>query len=145
MEALREPGMIHVKAMGVFVHKGRVLATRGFDPVKGKEFFRLVGGGVHFCEKAEDALRREIQEEFESDIEQIEFLELIQNVFTYKGNPGHEVIFLFSADLVRRELYEQEEIPLADNPTVIAVWVPVADVVSGNAIVFPETNLSRYI
>ena len=38
MEALREPGMIHVKAMCVIARDGTMLATKGFDEVKGEKF-----------------------------------------------------------------------------------------------------------
>lgn len=74
MEALCEPGMIHVKSMCVISHNGRVLATKGFDEMKGEKFFRLIGGGVHFRELAVDALKREIREELETELENITFL-----------------------------------------------------------------------
>lgn len=142
MEALREPGMIHVKAMCVIVHNGKMLVTKGFDEIKNEKFFRLIGGGVHYGELAEDAVVREIQEELETGLENITFREVVQNIFTYKGNPGHEIIYLYSADMVRKDLYEKEEIPIADHPSTIAVWVPISDILSGNAKVFPVADLS---
>ncbi len=145
MEALREPGMIHIKAMCVIAHEGKILATRGFDDVKGEKFFRLIGGGVHFCERAADALEREIQEELETELEKIKFLGVEENVFTYLGKPGHEIIFLYSADMTRKELYEKQEIPIADHPDTIAVWVPISDVLSGSAKLYPAIDYSPYL
>jgi len=144
MEALREPGTIHVKAMCVIAHEGKILATRGFDDVKGEEFFRLIGGGVHVCELAADALKREIQEELETELENIKFLGVEENVFTYLGKPGHEIIFLYSVDMVRKNLYEKEEISIADHLETIAVWVSISDVLSGSVRLFPAIDYSLY-
>ncbi len=145
MEALREPGMIHVKVMCIISHNRKILATRGFDEIKGEKFFRLIGGGVHFCELATDALKREIQEELETELEDIIFLKMEENVFTYRGKPGHEIIFLYSADMIRKELYGKEEIPIADHPDTIAVWVPISDVLSGSARLYPAVDYSPYL
>ena len=142
MEAVREPGMIHVKAMCVISRDGNVLATRSFDEVKNEEFFRLVGGGTHFCEEATDTLKREIKEELGSELENITFLNVVENIFTYKGNPGHEIVFLYSADLAQKDLYEKEEIPIADSPGTIAIWVPIADVLSGASKLYPAIDYS---
>jgi 8-oxo-dGTP pyrophosphatase MutT (NUDIX family) len=142
MEALREPGMIHVKVMCIITRGGKMLATKGFDGVKGETFYRLIGGGVHFCEQALDALKREVREELETEVEHVTFRELVQNIFTYNGTPGHELTFVYSADLVRTELYEKEEIPIADHPSVIASWIPTSDVVSGTLTVYPTIDYS---
>ena len=142
MEALRKPRMIHTKAMCVIVHDGKLLATRGFDEVKNENFYRLIGGGVHFQELAIDALKRELKEELETELENVSFLKVVESIFTYMGNPGHEVVFIYSADLTRRDLYEKEEIPIADHPSTIAVWVPIADIVSGDAKLYPSMDHS---
>jgi len=137
--------MIHAKAMCVVTHNGNILATKGFDEVKNLSFYRLIGGGVHFCEFSEDALKREVREELETELENITFLQAKENVFTYMGKPGHEIVFLFSADLARKELYEKESIPIADSPSFIAVWVPISDVVSGSVQLFPSIDYSPFL
>ena len=145
MEALREPGMIHVKAMCVLSHEGRILATEGFDDVKNEKFFRLIGGGVHFCELSTDALKREIREELKTELENILFLHVFENVFIYRGNPGHEIVFLYAAQMVRKEIYEKEETPIADQPSIIAKWVPISDVLSGASKIYPAVDYSPYL
>ena len=137
--------MIHVKAMCIITHKGRVLATKGLDEIKGESFFRLIGGGVHFQELAHDALKREVREELETELGNIAFLQVIENIFVHRDEPGHEVIFLFSADMVRKELYEKEEIHIADHLSVVAVWVPFADILSGAARLYPATDYTKYL
>lgn len=144
-EALREPGMIHLKAMAFVTRDGKLLVQKGFDPVKGQVFFRLPGGGVHFQETAHDCILRELREELESDTKNIVSRGVVENIFTYKGIPGHEVIFLFSVDLVREVLYERDAFPMADNPSITLTWIPVADVLSGAATLYPEVLWHDYL
>lgn len=68
-----------------------------------------------------------------------------QNVFTYRGDPGHEIIFLFSADMARKDLYDREEIHIADTPSTIAVWIPIPDILSGNAKLYPSIDYSPHL
>ena len=144
-EALREPGMIHVKAMALIVRDGKLLVQKGFDSVKEQAFYRLPGGGVHFQEVAVEAIVRELREELESDIKNIAPHGVAENIFTYRGVPGHEVIFLFSAELSRGELYERDAFPMADNPSITLTWISIADVLSGIATLYPEVQWSDYL
>ena len=74
-----------VKAICVFVHNGKTLASKGVDAKKGETFYRGIGGSVHFREMSEDAMRREIKEELGCEIENLELLTVAENIFTYDG------------------------------------------------------------
>ena len=50
---------IRVKAMCLIEHKGKLLLCKGRDTVKKENFLRVIGGGLDFGEKAEDAVRRD--------------------------------------------------------------------------------------
>lgn len=64
--------------------KGEVLLSkRGRDPFKGK--YDLPGGFVDLHERAEDAVIREINEELNLKITQIDFLASFPNTYEYKG------------------------------------------------------------
>ncbi len=94
-----EPAKIKVKAMCVIVRNGNeILAGLGRDEVKGEDFGRIIGGGVEFGETAEAAVRREFQEELGTDLENLEFIKVIENTFTFNGQPGHEIIFMFKGE-----------------------------------------------
>lgn len=82
-------GAIQVKAMCIVLRSGReVLVSSEHDPATGESFGRLFGGGVEFGELAEDALRREFQEELDSTLENVQFLRVwrISSPITARGD-----------------------------------------------------------
>ena len=52
---------------------------------------------LEFGEPADDAVVREIVEELHAELAQVTLLGVIENVFTYAGAPGHEVVFVYAA------------------------------------------------
>lgn len=133
-----EPKQIKVKAMCIVVRNGKdVLATTHRDTVKNEDFGRLLGGHVEFRETGEEAMRREFNEELNTELENVEFLKMLENIFTYNGKPGHEVVFLYKGDLVDKSLYEMENIPVLDADAQ-TVWIPLEDVFSGKTKLYPE-------
>lgn len=60
---------------------GAILVAPGFDPVKQQRFYRPLGGGIEFGERAEDALRREIQEEIGAELRAPRLLGVLENTF----------------------------------------------------------------
>ncbi len=127
----------------VFRSGSRILVARGFDDVKNEAFFRPLGGAVEFGESSVDALRREIREELGVEIAEPVQLGVLENVFTYRGRPGHEIIFVFDASFVDADLYTNAELPLSepgwDGP---ARWVDLDDPLA--APLYPE-GLSRLL
>ena len=105
------PGIRHV-AICVFSHRGRILVGRGYDAVKRERFYRPLGGAVEFGELAVEALRREIREELELDIEDPIQLGVIENRFEYCGKPCHEVVFVFDARFTDPNVYAERELPI---------------------------------
>lgn len=144
-EAARLPNTIHTKAMCLFSRKGSTLASRGFDDVKNEEFFRVIGGGMHFTEKSEEAVRREVREELGVEINNLKFLEAVENVFTYLGQPGHEIIFLYQGDLSDESMYEKESVQFFDGKQMEAMWIPIADVLSGAKKLYPAVDFAKYL
>src|SRR3989344_2252964 len=98
---------IRVKVMCVITDGDRVLAGYGRDNVKGEDFYRVLGGSLDFGETSEYGVRREIREELNSEIEDLKFLDVVENTFVYKGKPGHEIIFLFQGTLADKEIYKK--------------------------------------
>lgn len=93
---------IRVKAMVVLRDdsRARQLVTRyPPDLDRPAEFHRLVGGGVELGELARDAAAREVEEELRIRIDPADLAELgvVENIFEFEGERGHEVVFVFSA------------------------------------------------
>jgi ADP-ribose pyrophosphatase YjhB (NUDIX family) len=129
-----------VKVMCIFNKNGKTLAARSDD----RSFYRVLGGSLEMGESVEEGMRREIQEELVSGIENLRFIKIIENKFVYQCLQGHEIVFVYSGDLIRRELYEAQEFEVIDNPGVadsygfIAEWISIEDVLSGKKILYPS-------
>lgn len=132
---------IKVKAMCLFHRNGKILASKGFDKVKQETFYRALGGSVNFFETAEAGVRREIQEELLSEIENLQFIDVIENLFTHEGSQGHELVFLYVGELVRKELYDQNPIHIIEETYEFdAEWIAIEDVLNGKITLYPALD-----
>ena len=137
---------IRIKALCLFVHDDKVLAGKGGDRTTGEEFYRLLGGTVDFQERSEEAIRREIREELECEIENLTLLEVLENIFTFEGQYGHEITFLFKGDLGNRSFYDQDKIHIVENDYEFdALWIPIREVLEGKAVLYPEYDYSKVL
>ena len=101
---------------------------------------------MDFQETSEDAVRREIQEELGSEIENLERLDVIENFFVHDGEDRHDIVFLFKADLSRKELYGQKSIHVEEtNYEFDTVWVPVSRILAGEVPLYPKLDWSRFL
>ncbi len=137
---------IRVSAMCLIEHKGKLLLCNGYDSVKKEKFLRVIGGGVDFGEKAEDAVRREVKEELGSDLENLKFITVLENVFVYKGERGHEVVFLYKGDLTNKDIYNAEKVPILDRQDDFrdTEWISISDVLENKVILYPPFNYKKF-
>ncbi len=118
---------------------GAILVARGFDHVKDQTFYRPLGGGIEFGERAEDAARREIREELGAEVDSLRFLGAMENLFTFLGEPGHELIWLYEARLLDPTLYEQDEFEADEFGSAFPVeWVPLSAFIEGCWPLYPD-------
>lgn len=127
-----------VLAICVFRHGTRILVAQGYDAEKDEYFFRPIGGEVEFGELAAEAIRREVREELGVEIEGIHRLGLLENLFSYNGKPGHEIVIVFDASFVDRSLYDADELPIHEDVWIGPVrWLDLDSLTSGT-IVYPD-------
>jgi 8-oxo-dGTP pyrophosphatase MutT (NUDIX family) len=117
--------------------KGQILLHEGFDSVKKENFYRPLGGGVEFGELGEQALRREFQEEIGESLADCDFLTVFENIFTYEGKPGHEIVLLFEARLANPAV--KETYPIMESEGVVgqAVWKSLEEIHKQRAKIYP--------
>ncbi len=92
------------------------------EPRTGRTFHRPAGGGIEFGERASRTLEREFLEEYGLAITVGRHLGALENLFTYAGQPGHEIVLVFDAQLVHPADYERDRIACLDQPNVTGVW-----------------------
>ena len=98
-----------------------LLVSQGTNSTGG-DFVRPLGGSIEFGESAVDAVQREIREELGTGLEFPKLLGVLENRFELDGDPGHEVLFVFSGAPSDESLYERTEIPILDVPGLSARW-----------------------
>ena len=122
---------------------GAILAAPGFDKVKQQRFYRPLGGEIEFGEHAEDAIRREIREELGAEIEDVRLLTVSENIFTFLGAIGHELVWSFEASFVDPKHYEGDVVQCLEGDAAFeAHWVPLSLFERGEAPLYPDGLLA---
>ncbi|OTG67978.1 hypothetical protein B9T25_08360 [Acinetobacter sp. ANC 4470] len=101
---------IRAKAVCLFRHDDRVLLAQAFDPKKNEHYLMPIGGGVEFGERAVEAIQREVMEEIQQQICNVQLHQIFENIFTFDGQQGHEIVFVYSADFVSQAVYNMSEL-----------------------------------
>ena len=135
-------GQIRVLALGLIKKDNRVFMSQGYDPVKQNTFYRAMGGGVDFGETSLEALEREFQEEIQAKLTNISYLGCLENLFTFNGKQGHELLQVYQCDFVDAKFYELESLVFAEGKRQkTALWVDIALFKSGELLLVPEPFL----
>ena len=136
---------LRVIAIGALVYRDHLLCARGHDSVKNETFYRPLGGEVEFGERAKDAVVREFREEIGRDVEVVESLGAVENIFTLRGEGGHEVVFEFIVRFVPgQEPPDLEPLTAIEgDATFEAVWLPLAEVLAGTHRIYPDGVTGR--
>jgi 8-oxo-dGTP pyrophosphatase MutT (NUDIX family) len=126
-------------AICVFRNNNRILVFEGHDTIKGETFYRPLGGGIEFGEYSEVAVRREIMEELRSEIEDLRYLGMVENVFVHDGRAGHEIVMIYDGALKMSGLYEQAEMEVleANGEVIRAMWKRLDEFGEGKSILYP--------
>ena len=130
---------IRVVALAICQAGDRILVERGYDSVRDHHFYRAIGGGTEFGERAEAAVTREWQEELGLTLEAPTLLGVLENLFTLEGRAGHEVIFVFAARVSDPRAHGRDEIEAIDTDGArhVAGWVSLAELRAGSTPLYP--------
>jgi ADP-ribose pyrophosphatase YjhB (NUDIX family) len=134
--------VIRPLAVAIIKDKDRLLVTVGRDALKNESFCRLLGGGINFGETGEQALKREFHEELKTDLENIKYLTTLENIFTYQGDSGHEIVLVFEANLVDKSIYQKDNLQILDSHEGgMATWKKISDFKNKKLILYPTGSL----
>ncbi len=129
---------IVVKAMLIVRNGDKLLFSRGHDTVKKEAFLRPLGGHVEFGETGAETIKREMQEEVGCDALDVRFVSAFENLFTYNGKPGHEIIFMYEGKLADESLYRKDKFMFMEGKRETeAGWYSKQDVEKEGSAVYP--------
>jgi len=134
-------------AICLFRNRDRILVGEGYDPVKRETFYRPLGGGIEFGERAEAAVRREVREEIGAEAASLQYLFTLENIFTFNGETGHEIVMVFDGRLLdesfyAREIIEGREFDGFRQAPLKAVWMRIGEF-GPRAPLYPDGLLER--
>jgi ADP-ribose pyrophosphatase YjhB (NUDIX family) len=129
-------------AICVFRNGDRILVGEGYDPVKQETFYRPLGGGIKFGEHTEETIQREVREEIDAEVASLRYLFTLENIFTFNGELGHEIVLVYNGRLVDAALYAQETIEGQEfdgfrQSLLKAVWMQIKEFGPG-APLYPD-------
>lgn len=130
---------IRAKSVCIFRHNGKVLLSEGHDPTKDEYYLMPIGGGIDFGETSEQAARREVLEEIGAEAHAFQLLGVRENLFTFNGSQGHEIVFIYEARFKDARLYDKPEFQGVESNGLrfIARWFSQAQISSHQTNVYP--------
>lgn len=137
-------GSIRPIALAAIRRGSELLVFDALDSVKEQRFHRLLGGGIEFGERAADAVARELREETGSEARVGRLLGVLENIFTFEGDLGHEIAYVFEVELEDRSLYERDAFEIVDVVGGQDVRIPVlwVDPLRLDAPLYPDGVLA---
>ena len=87
----------------------------------------LIGGSVEPGEKHRAAIEREVREELGASIRDLTFLAPVENIFRMDGEPGHELVFVYTGRLDPEPAASGATMTEIDGTGLPVVWRPIDD------------------
>jgi ADP-ribose pyrophosphatase YjhB (NUDIX family) len=135
----RVPQSVRPKAVCIFRRDDRILVSEAGDSVKGDTFHGPPGGQIEFGETAADAARREMREELGVELESVTLLGVLENIFVYEGQRGHEIVFVFETKVGDPAFNEQEQVHGVEaGRAFVLTWERAADLLAAGGRLVPD-------
>ncbi len=118
-------------AICLFRNGDRILVARGYDDVAEEWFLRPLGGEIEAGESAAETVVRELREETGLLVEDVTPIGVIDNAFTYRGEPHRETVHVMDGRFADESVYARDGItieePVWEGP---ATWIDLSDLPS---------------
>lgn len=108
--------------------------------------YRPLGGSIAFTERSYHALEREFIEELGEDIKITSLFCVAEEIFEHKGQPGHEIVFVYEAEFLNKDTYNENIVERMDSTSgqmIKAVWID-PNHIPDNLPLFP-TDLEAHL
>jgi ADP-ribose pyrophosphatase YjhB (NUDIX family) len=129
---------IRAIAICVFRKGDRILVAEGFDSIKQQTFYRPLGGTIEFGERSDETIRRELLEEIKAEVTGLRLLGVLENIFVYEAEKGHEIVLVYDGQFADRSLYKKTMIPGDEFGSPFrAIWVELNELGPGKPPLYP--------
>lgn len=137
-----ERELIEPKASLLIVNNGKILLSKAQDG----SFVRPPGGHIEYFESSRTAVKREIKEEVGSKIINLKLEKIIENLFYFNGKKAHDIYFIYSGSLMKKNLYKTDPVIGDENgEPKNFYWIKIADIVKGKETLVPKGILKIVI
>jgi len=133
-------------AIALIERHDEILAFEVPDDVKDVVGWRLPGGTIEFGERGSDTVVREIREELGVDVVDPVYLGTAENIFTYLGVVGHELVRVYKVRFADPRLYERDHFDCveANGVPFTCIWKPIAEF-RGGVPLYPDGLLELIV
>ncbi len=123
-----KPNKVRPLALGIFRRDDAILVARGHDSVKHQTYYRPLGGKIEFGELGAETVVRELREEINAEVVNVRYLGTLENIFTYEGQAGHEIVLVYEAEFADAALYRRDTLEGNDDHELLftALWLPLS-------------------
>lgn len=102
----------------VLEYNNKIILHKGIHD----DFWNLVGGRIKAGEDSLSALKREMKEELNLNIEDAKLINVSENFFNYDNKDYHEIMFVYYCKLDACEFADRQDFCALDNSTIIYHW-----------------------
>jgi ADP-ribose pyrophosphatase YjhB (NUDIX family) len=118
---------------------GRTFVAEGYDSVRRLTFYRPLGGTIEFGERGSECAARELLEETGAEVVDVVYLGTLENLFTYEGERGHEIVLVYEGRFADGRMYEVDELTCREGDVEFrAVWKRFDEFDLETAPLYPE-------
>ncbi len=129
---------IRAIAICVFRKGDRILVGEGFDSIKQQTFYRPLGGTIEFGERSDETIRRELLEEINAEVTDLRYLGVLENIFVFEAEKGHEIVLVYDGEFADRSLYKKTTINGNEfGAPFRAVWIDLTTIGPGKPPLYP--------
>ncbi len=131
----KDQAHFNYRVAGVAVHNGRIL----LDSNSRNNYWVLPGGHPEMMEPMAEALRREMREEINADVEVVRLLWVLENFF-HKGKDVHELSFYFFVRLAPDSFLLKSDGPFygqEHDHRLTFQWFPLEEVILSGLPLYP--------
>ena len=126
-------------AIAVIRRGDEILVSEVPDQLKDITGWRPPGGGIEFGERGAETVVREIDEELGERVVDPRYLGTVENIFTYLGIKGHQLVRVYAVRFADQELYERDRFECieANGMRFTCLWKRIADF-RGGVPLYPD-------